>query len=88
MPHLPSLLMMTLMFSIKAPLTDISIAGPHELESMCIAELSSAMYVTDSYQCSDESDDTECDALPAPESNTTSTHITLRDDLGKMNKCI
>ena len=39
MPHLPSLLMMTLMFSIKAPLTDISIAGPHELESMCIAEL-------------------------------------------------
>ena len=44
--------------------------------------------MTDSYQCSDESDDTECDALPAPESNTTSTHITLRDGLGKMNKCI
>ena len=40
---------------------------PRELESMCLAEFS-ATYVTN-YNCNDN---TDCDALPAPESNNTS----------------
>lgn len=31
--------------------------------------------------------DSECDALPAADSETTSTQITLTDRFGKMNKC-
>ena len=48
---------------------------------MCLAEFA-ATYVTN-YQCSDDS---EYDALPASDSNTTSTQIQLTDRFGKMNK--
>ena len=54
---------------------------PQELESMCLAEFS-ATYVVN-YE---RSDDNECDALPASESDITSTKITLTDKFGKMNK--
>ena len=47
---------------------------------MCLAEFA-AKYVV-KY----ERDDGECDALPASESDTTSTQITLTDGFGKMNK--
>ena len=47
---------------------------------MCLAEFA-AKYVV-KY----ERDDNECDALPASESETTSTLITLTDSFGKMNK--
>ena len=53
---------------------------PRELQSMCLAEFA-AKYVV-KY----ERNDGECDALPASESNTTSTWITLTDGFGKMNK--
>ena len=53
---------------------------PRELQSMCLAEFA-AKYVV-KY----EHDDGECDALPASESDTTSTQITLTDGFGKMNK--
>ena len=45
---------------------------------MCLAEFA-ATYVV-KYERSD------CDALPAPESDVTSTQITLTDNFGKMNK--
>ena len=51
---------------------------PQELSSMCLAELA-ATYVVN-YECN------ECDALPAPESDITSTQITLTHRFGKMNK--
>ena len=54
---------------------------PQELESMCLAEFA-ATYVVN-YE---RSDDNECDALPASESDITSTKITLTDKFGKMNK--
>ena len=54
---------------------------PQELKSMCLAEFA-ATYVVN-YDCSDES---KCDALPASESDITSTQITLTDRFGKMNK--
>ena len=54
---------------------------PRELQSMCLAEFA-AKYVV-KY----ERDDGECDALPASESDTTSTQITLTDGFGRMNKC-
>ena len=47
---------------------------------MCLAEFA-ATYVTN-YQ----RDDSECDALPASDSDTTSTKIQLTDRFGKMNK--
>ena len=47
---------------------------PQKLQSMCLAEF--AKY---------ERDD-QCDVLPASESDTTSTQITLTDGFGKMNK--
>ena len=53
---------------------------PQGLQSMCLAEFA-AKYVV-KY----ERDDGECDALPASESDTTSTQITLTDGFGKMNK--
>ena len=53
---------------------------PRELQSMCLAEFA-AKYVV-KY----ERDDDACDALPASESDTTSTQITLTDSFGKMNK--
>ena len=53
---------------------------PRQLQSMCLAEFA-AKYVV-KYGC----DDGECDALPASESDTTSTQITLTDGFGKMNK--
>ena len=49
---------------------------------MCLAEFA-ATYVTDYWH----SEDSECDALPASESDTTSTQIKLTDSFGKMNKC-
>ena len=55
---------------------------PQYLHSMCLAEFA-ATYVV-KYSKSDES---ECDALPAAESETTSNQITLTDRFGKMNKC-
>ena len=48
---------------------------------MCLAEFA-ATYVTN-YQ---HSDDNECDALPASDSETTSSQIKLTDSYGKMNK--
>ena len=48
---------------------------------MCLAQFA-ATYVVN-YE---HSDDSECDALPATESNITSTKITLTDKFGKMNK--
>ena len=53
---------------------------PQGLQSMCLAEFA-AKYVV-KY----ERDDDACDALPASESDTTSTQITLTDGFGKMNK--
>ena len=53
---------------------------PRQFQSMCLAEFA-AKYVV-KY----ERDDGECDALPASESDTTSTQITLTDGFGKMNK--
>ena len=54
---------------------------PRQIQSMCLAEFA-ATYVTN-YQ---HSDDSECDALPASDSETTSTQIKLTDGYGKMNK--
>ena len=51
---------------------------PRSLRDMCLAEFA-ATYVVN-YECND------CDALPAPESDVTSTQITLTDGFGKMNK--
>ena len=51
---------------------------PQALSSMCLAEFA-ATYVV-KYERND------CDALPAPESDVTSTQITLTDRFGKMNK--
>ena len=51
---------------------------PQQLSSMCLAEFA-ATYVV-KYERND------CDALPAPESDVTSTQITLTDRFGKMNK--
>ena len=51
---------------------------PQELSSMCLAEFA-ATYVVN-YECN------ECDALPAPKSDITSTQITLTHRFGKMNK--
>ena len=49
---------------------------------MCLAE-SAATYVV-KYG---PTDDSECDALPAANSETTSTQITLTVRFSKMNKC-
>ena len=54
---------------------------PRRLQSMCLAEFA-ATYVTN-YK---HSDDSECDVLPASDSETTSTQIKLTDGFGKMNK--
>ena len=54
---------------------------PRQIQSMCLAEFA-ATYVTN-YR---HSEDSECDALPASESDTTSTQIKLTDGFGKMNK--
>ena len=54
---------------------------PQELQSICLTEFA-ATYVT-KYEHKDGS---ECDALPASESETTSTQIVLTDGFGKMNK--
>ena len=54
---------------------------PQELISMCLAEFA-ATYVI-KYG---PSDDSKCDALPASESDITSTQITLTDGFGRMNK--
>ena len=51
---------------------------PQGLSSMCLAEFA-ATYVV-KYERND------CDALPTPESDVTSTQITLTDRFGKMNK--
>ena len=51
---------------------------PQSLSSMCLAEFA-ATYVV-------KYEHNECDALPAPESDVTSTQITLTDRFGKMNK--
>ena len=53
---------------------------PQQLNSMCLAEFA-ATYVTNY-----KPDDSMCDALPALESDSTSTQITLTDGCGKMNK--
>ena len=52
----------------------------HRLNSMCLAEFA----VT--YVVNYKPDDSMCDAIPALESDTTSTQITLTDGFGKMNK--
>ena len=52
---------------------------PQQLNSMCLADFA-ATYVVN-YKS-----DSVCDALPAVESDTTSTQVTLTDDFGKMNK--
>ena len=54
---------------------------PRQVQSMCLAEFA-ATYVTN-YR---HSDDSECNALPASESDTMSTQIRLTDGFGKMNK--
>ena len=51
---------------------------PQDLQSMCIAEFA-ATYVV-KYSKSDES---ECDVIPAAESDTTSTQITLTHGFGR-----
>ena len=51
---------------------------PQQLSSMGLAEFAATYVVR--YECND------CDALPAPESDVTSTQITLTDKLGKMNE--
>ena len=53
-----------------------------ETESVDLNSDGTATYVTN-YQ---HSDDSECDALPASDSKTTSTQIKLTDGYGKMNK--
>ena len=53
---------------------------PQELQSMCLAEFA-ATFVTN-YHCKDS----ECDALPPSDSETSSSQITLTDGYGKMNK--
>ena len=52
---------------------------PQQLNSMCLADFA-ATYVVN-YKS-----DSVCDALPAVESDTTSTQVTLTDGFGKMNK--
>ena len=54
---------------------------PRQIQSMCLAEFA-ATYVTN-YQ---HGDDSECDALPASDNETTSSQIKLTDGYGKMNK--
>ena len=71
--HLTSLMMM-LMFSI-----DRYQHRPRQIQSMCLSLL---LHVTN-YRPSDNS---ECDALPVSETDTTSTQIKLTDGFGKMNK--
>ena len=53
---------------------------PQQLNSMCLAEFA-ATYVTNY-----KPDECMCDALPALESDSTFTQITLTDGCGKMNK--
>ena len=53
---------------------------PQQLNSMCLAEFA-ATYVVNY-----KPDDSTCDAIPALESDTTSTQITLTHGFGKMNK--
>lgn len=53
---------------------------PRDLQSMCLAEFAVK------YVVKYEHDDEACDALPACESDTSSTQITLTDNFGKMNK--
>ena len=53
---------------------------PQELQSMCLAEFA-ATFVTN-YHCKDS----ECDALPPSDNETSSSQITLTDGYGKMNK--
>ena len=55
---------------------------PQDLQSMCLAEFAATYMVKYG-----PTDDSECDALPAADSETTSTQITLTDRFGKMNKC-
>ena len=55
---------------------------PEQLQSVCLAEFA-ATYVTKYQQ---HGDDSECDALPASDSDTTSIQISLTDGFGKMNK--
>ena len=62
-------------------LIDRYVHRPQALQSICLAEFA-ATYVT-KYEHKDGS---ECDALPASESETTSTQIVLTDGFGKMNK--
>ena len=54
---------------------------PRELQSMCLAEFAASFAVN--YK---PSDDSECDALPAPDSETTSSQITLTDGFGEMKR--
>ena len=53
---------------------------PQQLNSMCLAEFA-ATYVVNY-----KTDDSMCDAIPALESDTTSTQITLTDGFGKMKQ--
>ena len=54
---------------------------PRQIQSMCLADFA-ATYATNCRHA----DDSECDALPASDSETTSTQIKLTDGYGKMNK--
>ena len=72
-------MMMILMYFKRASLIDTNI-GQQQLKSMCLAEFA-AIYVVNY-----KPDDSMCDAIPALESDTTSTQITLTDGFGKMNK--
>ncbi len=51
---------------------------PQNLRDICLAEFAATYFV--------KYERDECDALPAPESDLTSTKITLTDGCGKMNK--
>ena len=53
---------------------------PQQLNSMCLAEFAAA------YVVNYKPDDSMFDAIPALESDTTSTQITLTDKFGKMNE--
>ena len=66
------------MFSKRASLTYIIMHKPQDLQSICLAEFA-ATYVT-KYEHKDGS---ECDALPASESETMSTQIVLNCKINK-----
>ena len=71
----------TNVFQKSLPVIDRYQHRPQELQSMCLAEFAATLVTN--YHCKDS----ECDALPPRDSESTTTQITLTDGYGKVKKC-